>query len=147
MATNNKSCGCAAPRPVNSCDCDHPSSLLGLMLYMPCEGLNPGASLIISDRVYKDLMAWATADAENKYIIASDGSGRYEAISTWNNPTGEMGGIIIKNAKTGDVNYLKISEEESGHRFIWMLDAPTGGGDCDCGTLSDPEIEDICQIN
>lgn len=135
-------CGCP---PVSDC-CQCGDGFLGLMLYNPCAELNPGASHLISQEVLNDFLAWAQADSDNKFIIASDGSGKYTALANFDDADGNYYGTIVKGTDE-TVYYIYLTQEELGTRLTWSTQSPTGSGEvCDCEPIPIEEVEDICQL-
>lgn len=132
---------CYSTPNINCCQCD--DGFLGLMLYNPCAELNPGASHIVSQDILDDYLAWAHADSENKFIIASDGGGKYKAISNFNDVDGNYYGTIVEG-NDGVMYYIYLTQEETGTRITWSSQSPTGG--CDCEPIPIEEVEEICQL-
>lgn len=130
--------------PSYPCHSDCASGFLGLMFYMPCVDMNPGCSIILPEHVYKDFIAWATADSDNKFLISSDGTGKYSALSNWSTPEGEYAGTIIQD-QDGVPNYVYLQQEEDQIRFVWSFNSPSGGG-CDCEPIPEQTILEICSV-
>ena len=145
MANKTNTCGCIPQPPSPCCTCE--GGFLGLMLYNPCAELNPGASHLVPQEVLDDFMAWAQADSDNKFVIASDGSGRFEAVSSFDDADGNFWGVIVKDSSDGKVWYIYLTPEEQGTRLTWSDASPTsGGGSCDCEPIPSEDVEDICKL-
>ena len=149
MPINNTicNCGCTPSAPSQCCDCG--SGFLGLMLYNPCAELNPGVSHLVDQGVLDDFIAWAQADSDNKFIIASDGSGKFEALTNFDDAEGNYWGTIIKDTATDKAYYVYLTPEELGTRITWSETSPTSGGggaSCDCEPIPVDEVEDICVL-